>query len=144
MLAAAAIVRVLQCVTLAGLSCNVMSTTFFTCRSVMTRVRPGRGASFSNAAMPPSRKRFRQRAAFSGVMPIRAAIRPFSKPSAASKTMRARSTTRAGNERCRASRSSVVLCSGLRKIAGAVRILSRPPQYGRRLSIIVSIYDAVH
>jgi hypothetical protein len=69
MLAAAAIVRVLQWVALAGLSCNVMSTTFFTCRPVMTRIWPGRGASSSNAVMPPSRKRFRRRATFSDVMP---------------------------------------------------------------------------
>jgi hypothetical protein len=48
----------------------------------------------------------------------------FSRPSAASSTIRARSTTRAGAERCRARRSSAVLCSELSSIRSAVRIPS--------------------
>jgi hypothetical protein len=44
--AAVAMVRVDQCVALVGFCCSVISTTFFTCRSVIVRVRPGRGASF--------------------------------------------------------------------------------------------------
>jgi hypothetical protein len=44
--AARAMVRVDQCVALAGFWCNVISTTFFTLWSVMVRGLPGRGASF--------------------------------------------------------------------------------------------------
>src|SRR6266481_818943 len=142
--AAAAMVRVLQCVAWAGFSRSVISTTFFTRRSVMIRARPGRGASFFRAAVPPLRKRFRQRATFSGVMPIRCAICWFSRPSAACNTIRARSTTRAGSERCLAHRSSSFLCSGLRSTGGAIRI-PRPPWYmDARLLIIDANYDALH
>ena len=90
----------------------------------MMRVRPGRGASFSSAAMPPARKRFRQRAAFSGVILIRWSICWFSRPSAASSTIRARSTHRAGMERARAIRCRACLCSEFSSTAAAVRILS--------------------
>ena len=47
--AAAAIVRVLQCVALAGFSCVVSRTTLSTVALAMDGVRPGRGASFGNA-----------------------------------------------------------------------------------------------
>ena len=119
--AARAIVRVDQCVALLGFSCSVISTIFFTSRFVMVRGLPGRGASFSRAAMPPARKRFRHRATFSGVMCIRRAIWLFSKPSAASSTIRARSTRRTGSERCRAIRSSADFRSGLNSTGAATR-----------------------
>jgi len=48
--------------------------------------------------MPPSRKRPRHRAAVSGMRPMRRAICLFSSPAAASSTIRALSTTRAGWE----------------------------------------------
>jgi hypothetical protein len=121
---ARAMVRVLQCVALGGFSCKVISTTFFTRPSLMMRVLPGRGASFSRAAMPPSRKRFRHRAAVSGMMPISAAICLFSRPSEARSTVPARSTTRAASERRRARRCNAVFCSGLNNTIRALRMIS--------------------
>jgi hypothetical protein len=73
--------------------------------------------------MPSSRKRFRHRATFSGIMPICAAIYLFTRPSAARNTMRARSTSRVGSERYRAVLSKAVLCSGFNRSGATVRIL---------------------
>ena len=55
-----AIVRVVQCVALAGLVCSVASTIAFTCGSAIRGSRPGRGASFSKPANRRLRKRSRQ------------------------------------------------------------------------------------
>ena len=60
--------RVLQWVALLGLSCVVFWITSWILASVIVGVLPGRGASLSSAAKPPSRNRFRQRAAFSGMI----------------------------------------------------------------------------
>ena len=122
--AAAAIVRVLQCVALAGLWRIVMSTTRFTWSSVIVRVLPGREASFCNAAIPPSRNRLRQRATFSAVTPSSCAISLSCRPSAARNTIRARSTTRAGRERPRASRSTAFRTSEFSSTGRATRIVS--------------------
>jgi hypothetical protein len=65
-------------------------------------LRPGRGASRSNPAMPCRRKRERYRAAVRGTMEIDRAISMSCLPAAASHTMRARRTTRAGVLRPRA------------------------------------------
>ena len=115
-------VRVLQCVALGG-SCRVVRvTTRFVRRAPMVGLRPDRGASFSNPAMPRTRKRLRQRETFFGVIAIRAAISLSCWPEAASNTMRARSATRTGSDRLRAWDSNTVRCSGLNVIAGAIRI----------------------
>ena len=52
----------------------VRVTTRWVRRAPILRFRPGRGASFSNPAMPSARKRLRQRETFFGVMAMRAAI----------------------------------------------------------------------
>ena len=67
-------VRVLQCVALAGCWRVVMVTTRLVRRAPMVGLRPGRGASFCNPATPSARKRLRQRETFFGVMAMRAAI----------------------------------------------------------------------
>ena len=85
----------------------------------------------------------RQRAAFSGVILIRWAICWFSRPSAASSTIRARSTRRAGMERTRAIRCRVCLCSEFSSTAAAVRVPCIVPQYGRIPNINISTYDAL-
>jgi len=51
--------RVLQCVALLGFSCVVFRITSWILADVMVGVLPGRGASLSSAARPPSRNRFR-------------------------------------------------------------------------------------
>jgi TctA family transporter len=53
---------------LSGFSRVVLRITSCTLAGVIVGVLPGRGASLSSAAKPPSRNRFRQRAAFSGVI----------------------------------------------------------------------------
>jgi len=69
-----AMLRVLQCVALAGLLDVVSLMIDATLRSLIVRPRPGRGASLARASVPPARNRLRHRAAFSGVMPSSAAI----------------------------------------------------------------------
>ena len=59
---AAAIVRRLQWVALAGVSRVVLWMICCTVGEQMAGLRPGRGASFSMPATPDSRKRLRQRA----------------------------------------------------------------------------------
>jgi len=61
-----AMLRVLQCVAVTGFSCVVLRTTSAILAGVIVGVLPGRGASFSSACRPPSKKRLRQRDAFSG------------------------------------------------------------------------------
>jgi hypothetical protein len=91
---ALAMLRVLQCVALLGFSCVVFRTTSWILVGAIVGVLPGRGASLSSAAKPPSRNRFRQRAAFSGIILSWAPICLSCMPPAASKTIRARSTIR--------------------------------------------------
>ena len=110
---AAALVRVDQCVALAGFSSVVLSTTCCTVAAGMRGVRPARGASFSNPAMPRSRNRLRQRAALCAVTFNAAALSWSSFPAAASHTMRAPSTWRPERERALAHCSSTSFCSGL-------------------------------
>src|SRR5437588_176757 len=117
-----AIVRVLQWVALRGFSRIVLSITLCTLAGVIVGVRPGRGASFSRAASPPSRKRLRQRADFSGVMLNSRAISLSCIPSAARSTMRARSTTRDGRERARARCSNCSRCFKSNVTARAMRM----------------------
>src|SRR6266853_181123 len=71
---AAAIVRVLQWVALRGFSRVVFRITAWILADVIVGGLPGRGASLSSVAKPPSRNRFRQRAAFAGVIFNLAAI----------------------------------------------------------------------
>ena len=124
---AAAIMRVLQWVAFEGLSCVVFRITSWIFAGVIVGVLPGRGASFSSAAKPPSKNRFRQRAAFSGMILNLAAICLSCIPDAASKTIRARSTLRAEALRARARDSSVSRCSALSTTGRATRIVSAPP-----------------
>jgi hypothetical protein len=118
-------VRVLQCVALAGCSRVVMVTTRMVRRAPMVGLRPGRGASFCNPGTPSARKRLRQRETFFGVIAIPAAISLSGWPEAANHTMRARSTTRTGRDRLRAWDSNRVLSSELNVMAGAIRIRKR-------------------
>jgi len=119
--------RVLQCVALPGLSCVVFRITSWIWAAVIVGVLPGRGASLSSAATPPSRNRFRQRAAFSGMILNLAAICLSCIPAAASKTIRARSTLRAAALRARARDSKVSCCSALSSTGRATRIVFCPP-----------------
>jgi hypothetical protein len=84
---ARAMLRLLQCV-----ACVVGRLVRLTTRrikwAVMVGVRPGRGASSSNPAMPKLRKRFRQRDTFFGVIFEITAISLSRRPSAANKTIR--------------------------------------------------------
>jgi hypothetical protein len=99
----------------------------FTRDSEIVRGRPGRGASFCSAASPPFRKRSRQRATSLGWMPNSAAIALSCHPSAARSTMRARSTTRAGNHRARLLLQGLSLlgveCDGWRNANDSVPLL---------------------
>src|SRR6202049_1789984 len=122
---AAAIVRVLQCVALAGCWRVVMVTTRLVRRAPMVGFGPGRCASFYNAATPSARKRLRQRETFFGVIAMLAAISLSGWPEAASNTMGARSATRTGRDRLRAWDSNRVLSSALNVMAGAIRIRKR-------------------
>jgi hypothetical protein len=97
----------------------------FVRRAPILRLRPGRGASFSNPAMPSARKRLRQRETFFGVMAMRVAISLSCWPEAANNTMRARSATRTERDRLRAWDSNTVLSSELNVMAGAIRIRKR-------------------
>ena len=67
-------VRVLQCVALAGCWRVVRVTTRLVKRVPMVGLRPGRCASFCSPATPSARKRLRQRETFFGVMAMTAAI----------------------------------------------------------------------
>jgi hypothetical protein len=100
-------------VALLGFSCVVFQITSWNLVGVIVGVLPGRGTSLFSAAKPPSRNRFRQRAAFSGMILNLAAICLSCIPAAASKTIRARSTLRAAALRARARDSSVSRCSAL-------------------------------
>lgn len=71
---AAAMVRVLQCVALAGVWRVVRVTTRWIKRVPMVGLRPGGARLFCNPATPGARKCLRQREAFFGVMAITAAI----------------------------------------------------------------------
>jgi hypothetical protein len=62
---AAAMVRVLQCVALAGCWRVVRVPTRWIKRVPIVGLRPGRCASFCNPATPSARKRLRQREPFS-------------------------------------------------------------------------------
>src|SRR5437763_11980858 len=95
----------------------------------MRGVRPGRGASFSSPLTPDSRNRARHRADFCTLIPNSSAISLSCLPAAALNTMRARSTTREGNERARLRCSKASLCSGFRSTLGATRIGEEPPLY---------------
>jgi hypothetical protein len=110
---------------------------------VILRLRPGRGASLSSAAMPPATKRFRQRAAFSGVMRNCAAIWLFFRPLAASNTMRARSAKRAESERCRARRSRVALWSGFKRTEAAVRTRRRSPSETGQANSLMALFHSM-
>jgi len=118
-------VRVLQCVALLGRWRVVMVTTRCVRRAPIVGLRPGRGASFSNPAIPNAKKRLRPRETFFAVVTMRAAISLSCWPQAANNTMRARSTTRSGRERLRARDSNTVRCSGLNVMTGALRIRDR-------------------
>jgi hypothetical protein len=122
---AAAMVRVLQCVALAGCWRVVMATTRLVRRAPIVGLRPGRGASFCNPGTPSARKRLRQRETFFGVIAMLAAISLSGWPEAANNTMRARSATRTGRDRLRAWDSNRVLSSELNVMAGAIRIRKR-------------------
>ena len=113
--------RVLQCVALPGFSCVVFRTTSWILAGVIVEGLPGRGASLSSATNPPSRNRFRQRAAFSGMILNLAAICLSCIPPAASRTIRARSTLRAEALRARARDSSMSRCSVLSTTGRATR-----------------------
>src|SRR6516164_2184729 len=140
----AAIVRVLQWVALAGLSCVVRRITSSLSLAEIVGLRPGRGASFSRPVRSNCKNRFRQRAAFWLLIFRLAAISKSVLPSAAKRTTLARSTCRAGRERDRAHCCRVSRCDGLMMTGGATRI-------GRLLNyrdvpetIFVTIYDALH
>src|ERR1700682_4568643 len=121
-----AMLRVLQWVALRGFSWVVFHITSWILAGVIVGVLPGRGASLSSAAQPPSRNRFRQRAAFSGMIFNLAAICLSCIPAAASKTIRARSTLRAAALRARARDSSIFRCSALSPTGRATRIVFAP------------------
>ena len=129
---AAAMLRVLQCVAFTGFSWVVFRMTCWISLAGMLGVRPGRGASFSRPAKPARRNRARQRAAFLGVIFKVAAISRSCLPSAASSTMRERSTRRAGSERARARCSRAWRCSVFRMTGRATRML-------RNLSIVQTV-----
>ena len=95
----AAIVRVLQWVALAGLDWVVLRINVSLTLAAIEGLRPGRGASFSKPGIPSRKKRFRQREAFWLLMPSISAISVSGFPSAASSTILARSTCRAGSDR---------------------------------------------
>jgi hypothetical protein len=136
---AAAMLRVLHWVAAAGFSCVVLSTISFTLLCGTVCGLPGRGASLRNAAMPIFRKRLRQRPAFFSVMPSSAAMSVSIQPSAARKTIRARSTWRAARERARDTCSNSFRRSELRLIGRATRIESSSHCKDDSLRITVTI-----
>jgi hypothetical protein len=84
-----AIERVDQCVASFGVLSSVLVITASTCSSVIVRGRPGRGSSV-NPSKRCSANRDRHLAAIARLIPSRAAISVFLRPSAASNTIRDR------------------------------------------------------
>jgi hypothetical protein len=72
--AAAAMVRSAPVRRVAGFCYNVVFTTLFARGSVMMRLRPGPRSVLFQRCHTALKKRFRQRAAFPGAIPIRCAI----------------------------------------------------------------------
>ena len=112
--------------------------------AVILGVRPGRKASRSNPAMPKVRNRLRQRDTFLGVIFIAQAICLSCRPSAANRTIRARSTIRAGSDRLRAHCSKVACWSELKVMAGAIRIHEVSCLLDGGGTIKVITYNALH
>lgn len=83
---------------------------------------PGSRRILLRAWRPPARNRARQRAAFWGVIFSSPAISLFCLPAAASRTMRERSTMRAGSDRARARCSNISRCSEFSCTGRAMRI----------------------
>ena len=124
---ASAIVRVLQCVAAGGLVCSVASTTARILASAMRGMRPGRGASFSRPAKREAPETARARVAPSGARYSQRLrdILAQGTPSAASWTIWARWTTRAGKVRLRAQVSKIECSSVVREIDGAILLMNR-------------------
>ena len=79
-------VRVLQCVTLAGLWCKETGTMRDSLSAVTVAGRPARGSSLRSASMPPCRNRCRHSATWRRFRPTSTAMSLFCGPRAASKT----------------------------------------------------------
>jgi hypothetical protein len=122
---AVARVRVLQWVSAAGFSWVVRRTTSSIVGVRMRAGRPERGRS-SRPSIWAAAKRSRQRPTVCRHNPNSPAICWFSRPTAARKMMRARSTQRAGNVRLRANRSKSSRTSWLNHTLGAHRIMTEP------------------
>jgi hypothetical protein len=98
----------------AGIS-HASALTPATTRAGNTRGLPGRGAS-ARPSMPRSQYRRRHLRTVSSQIPSRCAITQFSNPSAASSTIRARTTSRNGAVARRDNDSSSARCASLRQM----------------------------
>src|SRR3990172_7097809 len=120
---ALAIVRVLQCVALAGLVCSVASTRALIFRGAILGMRPGRGASFSSPGKRSAKKRCRQSCTVGLETPKLRAMSWLNTPSAAIRMICARCTNRTGKILPRTQVSNIDRSWADKTIGGALLLM---------------------